>query len=258
MIEDSAITAGGLDTLFGNANIEQLPARHQGPAASSPLKVYGLHDFTRLALPERRHVLAPILPEKGLAMLYAKRGVGKTHVALGMAYAVASAGRFLKWQAPQAQNVLYVDGEMPGRLLQERLDAIIAGAERIPPDWDKSFRLLAMDTQDIGLSLNLANPSDQQRLDDKLNDANLLVLDNLSTLVHGGRENDAESWDAMQAWLLQLRRRGISVLLVHHAGRSDNARGTSKREDILDTVIHLKRPDDYQTEEGADDLPVYL
>jgi putative DNA primase/helicase len=168
-----------------------------------------------------------------------------------MAYAVATGGRFLKWQAPQPQNVLYVDGEMPGRLLQERLDAILAGTERIPPDWDKSFRLLAMDTQDIGLSLNLANPSDQKRLDDKLDDTNLLVLDNLSTLVHGGRENDAESWDAMQAWLLQLRRRGISVLLVHHAGRSDNARGTSKREDVLDTVIHLKQPDDYQTEEGA-------
>jgi hypothetical protein len=77
------------------------------------------------------------------------------------------------------------------------------------------------------------------------------VLDNLSTLVNGGRENDAESWDGMQGWLLHLRRKGVSVLLVHHAGRSDNARGTSKREDVLDTVIYLKRPDDYDPEEGA-------
>jgi len=184
-------------------------------------------------------------------MLYAKRGVGKTHVALGIAYAVASGGQFLRWQASQPRNVLYVDGEMPARLLQERLDAILAGADKVPPDFDQSFRLLAMDTQDIGLSLNLANPSDQQRLDGMLGATDFLILDNLSTLVHGGRENDAESWDAMQAWLLQLRRRGISVLLVHHAGRSDNARGTSKREDVLDTVIHLKRPDDYEAEEGA-------
>ena len=55
----------------------------------------------------------------------------------------------------------------------------------------------------------------------------------------------------MQGWLLRLRRKGLSVLLVHHAGRGDNARGTSKREDILDTVIWLKRPADYQPEEGA-------
>ena len=55
----------------------------------------------------------------------------------------------------------------------------------------------------------------------------------------------------MQAWLLQLRRRGVSVLMIHHAGRGENARGTSKREDVLDTVIHLKRPEDYTAAEGA-------
>ncbi len=84
-----------------------------------------------------------------------------------------------------------------------------------------------------------------------LDGAEFLVLDNLSTLVNGGRENDAESWVGMQGWLLRLRRRGMSVLLIHHAGRGENARGTSKREDILDTVTHLKRPSDYQIEEGA-------
>ena len=77
------------------------------------------------------------------------------------------------------------------------------------------------------------------------------MLDNLSTLVNGGRENDAESWNEMQGWLLQLRRRGVTVLLVHHTGRGENARGTSKREDVLDTVIHLKRPEDYDVEQGA-------
>jgi hypothetical protein len=77
------------------------------------------------------------------------------------------------------------------------------------------------------------------------------VLDNRSTLVSGGRENDAESWSSMQGWFLHLRRKGITVLLCEHAGRSENARGTSKREDVLDTIIHLRRPGDYQMEEGA-------
>ena len=38
---------------------------------------------------------------------------------------------------------------------------------------------------------------------------------------------------------------------VAHAGRNDNARGTSKREDILDAVVHLKHPGDYEPEQGA-------
>jgi hypothetical protein len=73
----------------------------------------------------------------------------------------------------------------------------------------------------------------------------------LSTLVNGGRENDAESWNEMQTWLLKLRRLGKTVLFIHHSGRSGNARGTSKREDVLDTVIQLKHPEDYEPEDGA-------
>ena len=55
------------------------------------LIVHGMHEFTALTIPPRRHVLRPVLPEKGLAMLFAPRGVGKTYVALGMAYAIATA-----------------------------------------------------------------------------------------------------------------------------------------------------------------------
>ena len=55
----------------------------------------------------------------------------------------------------------------------------------------------------------------------------------------------------VQGWLLDLRRRGISVLLVHHANKSGTQRGTVAKEDILDTVLELKRPSDYQPSEGA-------
>ena len=56
----------------------------------------------------------------------------------------------------------------------------------------------------------------------------------------------------MQPWLLRLRRVNKTVLLVDHAGRGGiAARGTSKREDVLDTIIHLKRPSDYEPDQGA-------
>ncbi len=47
------------------------------------------------------------------------------------------------------------------------------------------------------------------------------------------------------------RRRGVSVLIVHHAGKGGEQRGTSRREDVLDTSISLRRPNDYVPTEGA-------
>ncbi len=55
----------------------------------------------------------------------------------------------------------------------------------------------------------------------------------------------------MQDWLLRLRRKGISVLLVHHAGKGGAQRGTSRHEDVLDISIELRRPDGYVSSEGA-------
>jgi putative DNA primase/helicase len=72
--------------------------------------------------------------------------------------------------------------------------------------------------------------------------ADLIILDNLSALVRSGLENQAESWLPIQQWALELRRQGKSVVFVHHSGRNGEARGTSKREDLLDTVISLRAP----------------
>jgi putative DNA primase/helicase len=49
--------------------------------------------------------------------------------------------------------------------------------------------------------------------------------------------------------ILDLRRRGVAV--VHHAGVNGRQRGTSRREDTLDTVIALRRPSDYLATQGA-------
>jgi len=51
--------------------------------------------------------------------------------------------------------------------------------------------------------------------------------------------------------VLRHRRQGRAVILLHHAGKGGAQRGTSKREDVLDTVISLRHPADYSPEEGA-------
>jgi len=212
------------------------------------LKVLSIGELLSLELPPREYLLSPLIPMRGLAMLYAPRGIGKTYLALSISYAIAAGDKALRWQAPASRRVLYVDGEMPLESLQQRLAAVVGSAEKQADP--ENFKLLAADHQDFGLP-DLATIDGQAKMEPYLDGIQLLVLDNLSTLVRSGKENEAECWTLIQEWLLDLRRRGIAVLFVHHAGKDGNQRGTSKKEDVLDTVICLRRPANYEPKQGA-------
>jgi putative DNA primase/helicase len=220
-----------------------VPADDKQQPDPERLRPRNLEEFLALPIKPREMILDPIIPEKGLAMLYAPRGIGKTHVALGIVFAAAAGSKFLKWTAPKTRRVLLIDGEMPAATLQERLANIVAGAPTVELD-PANVRILAADLLELGGIGNLASSDLQAELDPWLNGVDLLVLDNLSSLTAVIRDNDAESWGPIQEWLLRLRRRGISVLIVHHAGKGGTQRGTSRREDVLDTSILLCRPAD--------------
>jgi putative DNA primase/helicase len=228
--------------------ISRRPTVRSNAQASLPiLQAICFNDFLAIDLPPREMLLHPILPERSLAMLYAPRGIGKTLLSLSIGLAVASGAPLLRWSAPHQKRVLYVDGEMPLVSLQERLRAISIGlGVEIPRD---GFRILAADHTENGISLG--SEDGQNAIEPLLRDVDLLILDNLSTLCTTGSESASDAWVPMQNWLISLRRQGISVLLVHHAGTNGRQRGTSRREDALDTVIALRRPEDYSPEQGA-------
>jgi hypothetical protein len=206
--------------------------------------------LTALDLPPREEFLAPLVYSQSLTMLHSWRGTGKTFFALGLAAAVATAGRFLTWQALKARKVLYLDGELPAAVLQERAQAMLAAVPAVGKKCVDNLRLLAADMQEASLP-DLASAEGQSAVEACLDGAELLVLDNLSTLVRSGVENEAESWLPLQEWLLSLRRRGVSVLMLHHSGKAGLQRGTSKREDVLDVVLQLRHPTDYKMTDGC-------
>ncbi|HLN25444.1 MAG TPA: AAA family ATPase, partial [Patescibacteria group bacterium] len=225
-----------VETIANRRHIELLPPSEQTIQANA-LEPSDYSTFMQYELPERAFIISPIISEQGLVMLHAPRGIGKTHVALGIAMAVATGSSFLRWHAPKPKRVLYLDGEMPATMMRSRLKAITAGLGKVPGDG--YFRLLNPDLIDASMP-DIGTEEGQAGLDEYLHGIELLVIDNLSTLCRSGRENESESWEPIQSWLLNLRRRGIAVLIVHHSGKNGNQRGTSRREDVLDTVLKLK------------------
>src|SRR5262245_31182164 len=173
------------------------------------LRAVNAHEFLTMQIAPREQILEPIIQTQSTNMLFSKRGVGKTYMSLGIACAVAAGSTFLRWKAPKPRKVLYVDGEMPAITMQERIAAIVAGMEaEITPAY---FRIITPDLQ-VDPVPSLSSITGQNIIEDQLTDTELIILDNISTLTHGGKENEAESWETMQQWVLSLRRRGISVL----------------------------------------------
>jgi hypothetical protein len=155
------------------------------------LKPVSLSQLLTMDLKPRAAILKGLLYECGTIMAYAWRGVGKTWFALAFAYAIASGGKFLRWEAAKPRRVLYIDGEMPAVGLRERMEPIMAAFENKPPS-DDYFRFLPADLHEFGLP-NLATEAGQAAVNAVLADAEVIIFDNVSTLFISGRENEASS-----------------------------------------------------------------
>ncbi len=218
------------------------------PPKPPAIRAVTVQELAEMRFKARNPILVPFLHSQDLAMVFAARGIGKTHFCMSMAYAIATGTSFAKWTAPKPRRVLYLDGELPGVVMQKRL-------MQHCPDVEPATGYLRVFTPDLlpddVLMPDLSTAEGQEQIDAMVGDAEVVFVDNLSAWARSGRENEAESWLPIADWILRLRRRGVAVVLVHHAGKGGQQRGTSKREDLLDVVIGLSRPSDYDPTQGA-------
>ena len=224
--------------------------RVSNPPATPSLSnaVIHLEDLRSMELPERKRHL-PWLPESSIVMIYGARGVGKTMLQLSLGAALGSGTSFLKWPVVAPIGTLYVDGEMP-------LDELKSRITKLMPSEPAMLQFLTSDKVYQASQRNLVLTSESMRaeLDQFLDthpEIRILILDNISCLFTGINEDKKQEWEPINAWLLRLRHRGLSIVLVHHAGKGGQQRGTSGREDALDTVIQLSLPADYDPKEGC-------
>jgi len=206
-------------------------------------------DLLKLELPTRNAHLS-WLHEGSLVMVFGPRGIGKTMMQLGLVVALTTGREFLRWPITAPTGCLYVDGEMPTEELRTRLTEMLPELPKAPLFFltgdlyyrrcEQDLVLTHAETRQGLLALLDAHPA-----------IKVVILDNVSCLFPGLDEDKKRDWEPIQSFLVTLRRRGLAVVLVHHAGKGGQQRGTSGREDALDVVIQLSRPSEYRPEEGC-------
>src|SRR6478609_7743681 len=184
--------------------------------------------------PPRSDLLPPWLASDTAALVYGPPGIGKSFLALGIAWAVASGGSFLGWRSTRPRRVLYVDGEMGAAELRDRL-ALFGPL----PD---CLAILAHDRPG-GARLDLGAEDGIVRLMAGWNDPQLLVLDTLSALAPSARaDRDHERRDGLHCFLLHLKQSHRAVLMVDHADKRGALNGAARRASAADLVMALRPP----------------
>ena len=189
-----------------------------------------------------------------IVMVYARPGVGKTYFSLTFAMALALGQKVdvCGWQVGEEPlPVLYVDGEMDGEEMQERIENLLRGSGTWQTRTEPSLYILSradmFDATGKGIP-DLSDPLGREAIEDAIEQvgAKVVIIDNLSSLVIKGDENSSEDWAEINQWLLRLRAMGLHVMVVHHAGKSGSQRGSSKREDNVNMIVKLEHPEDYE------------
>lgn len=197
-----------------------------------------LEEYLSEAFPEPQQLLGPILSES-VIIGAGPPGCGKTNLGIAICHAVCSGGSLLGWRTSKKHPVLYVDGEMSGRQLQDRLNLY-----DFPDDREQMGILNAISfaaRHNIGLP-NLADSDWQSIICEWAIGRELVMLDNVMSLVNisGISFSSDEFWRAVQPLNLRLRAMGCTVIWWDHTNAEGRPFGTRTKEWGADLVFTLK------------------
>ena len=175
-----------------------------------------------------------VLLDGTLLLLYGQPKTGKSFMALNFALAIASGKGFASFVIPKARKVMYLSAEGGYYPTRKRVKKMCATHGNIGRGMLKFY---------VNPKLDLGDPESVKMLEEKLekHKTEVLVIDPFARF-HSVDENSANLILGILGVIRKLMdRHGLSVILVHHAGKSDSAgaRGSSAIRGEYDSAIHL-------------------
>ncbi len=225
-------------------NVPNGVEEHRAEQPEDVADLLSLRSWLERDLPEPDMLLGPF-STTSRAMFVADTGLGKTNLAMGIAFAMASGQSFLHWEGKRPASVLYIDGEMSRRLFRQRIRDAISRCGEVPE------RLHLLSVEDFE-GMQPLNTKEGQQFIEKVIDAvggvDFVIFDNIQALLTGDMK-DEEPWQQTLPWVRSITRRGAGQLWIHHTGH-DKTRsyGTKTREWQLNSVMVAEATD----RDGAD------
>lgn len=212
---------------------------HDPDAKPKPPKLYFklpqdiTEDFTHNPLIE------DLLDQDAISILYGDSNVGKTFVAMDLAYHVAAGESWNSKRVVQG-SVIYVAAE-GGRSAENRILALKRhyNTNHFPLALVPCQINLFDSKEDFQGLLALIRAAEQQ-----CGQARLIIIDTLSRSIAGGNENDSVDMGVFMDTMTHIKNRTKAhLMLVHHSGKdaSRGARGHSLLRAAADTELEVTK-----------------
>ena len=236
----------GAGTDFNDLFVAEGPAAVQEQLEQKGPTLPTRAEFMGIQFPPRQKLIGPI-DRQNTVLVHAQTGVGKTQLGVAIANHLISGTDLFHWEVPEPMGVLYVDGEMAGIDLQERMAMYMHLEEERP--------LMVMNAINWAATNgfphpNLADPEWQQRILGWAEESEVIILDNAMSLVNVGVSvNSDEYWRPVNHFNLQARAAGKTVIWVDHSNSNNEVYGTKTKQFHMNLVISLRHPPDRKDED---------
>lgn len=179
-----------------------------------------------------------MIMEGSIVSIIAAAGVGKSMISLLLAYCLGHQIPFMDRYVPNAQKVLYIDGELGHTLLDYMTNLVIGGGPY--PYLPDSMSTLVLD--DVQPRPTISSLTDQAVFDKDIAEHDVIILDNYLSLTDTADTNEQHhGWRTINNWLRPWARNNKKTFIIinHTTKNKEVMRGPVEMNNDLDTTIIL-------------------
>lgn len=196
-------------------------------------------DIMAANIPPPNVIVPGILVAGEATMLTAHAGGAKTFISQYMAACIASGAPCFGAHAQRPLKVLYIDGELSTYQIQQRFCLIYSDLGSYKNN--DNLRIISKHSKLPSLP-DMATHSGFSLLKEDIDDADVIIIDNLSALYPSSDEMIQNAWNFYNECIDKMRHAGKAVLILHHTDKNATSyRGHTEIVRAVDNVIIAKK-----------------
>jgi KaiC/GvpD/RAD55 family RecA-like ATPase len=181
-----------------------------------------------LTLRDEVYAVDPFLKHPSIVQVYGYTGHGKSWLTLLVLWHLARGQSVGPFTISRPHTVAYVDFENGRSTIAHRMQKFLSSFGTT----HKRLKIISPALQQEVAEMNLKEPAGLTKLQKWIEATapEVVVIDTVRSAYPGMQENSAEGWAPMNQLALKLRNAGISVIILHHANKPQDAQTSSGME----------------------------